>query len=203
MNRKLGLTLLSSAVVAIALAVISDPRSVPARPVSSIISGHESVTMIEGDDDAVIVRKLAKYKTWTLVNPTPVLMDANAAFACAAVITRNPHASKYISVYVNQKGQDAMLRQERPLFPVGSVIVKEKLAYSTASSPELLTVMIKRDKGYDENSGNWEYLVLDGSAAKIAQRGRLKSCNGCHIGYPKTDYVTRTYLPDAVRKELR
>ncbi len=203
MNRKLGLTLLSSALVAITLAGISDARSGHARPVSPILNNHESGTMFDPDEDAEIVRKLAKYKTWTLVNPSPVLMDANAAFACAAVISTNPHATKYISVYVNKKGQEAMLRQQRPVFPVGSVIVKEKLTYSTARSPELLTVMIKREKGYDENSGNWEYLVLDGSAATITQRGRLKSCNGCHIGYTQTDYVTRTYLPENVRKELQ
>lgn len=146
-----------------------------------------------------VLAKIATYRKWKLVNPTPELMEPLAAESCARIIGRSegsPHLHKYISVYVNDEGSRAMLHQLKPTFPIGSIIVKEKLAHKTSTEPELLTVMLKREPGYNETSGNWEYLVLDGKATKIEQRGKLASCNRCHLEYKHSDYVTRTYFSD-------
>ncbi len=203
-DRKLGVMLMIGAailvtsLVAISAAKPGDNQLVP-------VAGVHVRTATTGDDDQAIIRKLGKYKRWTLVNPVPVLMDPMAAAACAVVLPNplSPHSNRYISVYVNGKGQDAMMKQREPSFPAGSIIVKQKLLYSAAKSPELLTVMIKREPGYDSASGDWEYLVMDGTATKISERGRLQSCNSCHTAYRPNDYVTRTYLPIEVRKCLK
>jgi len=144
-----------------------------------------------------LLLEIAKYRQWTLVNPTPVLMDPNSARDCAVFIGTefNPHERKYVSVYVNHKGASAMMTQLHPRFPEGSIIVKEKLSDKLSQTPELLTVMIKREEGYNPKSRDWEYLVLDGPASKILERGKLSSCNGCHVAYLNTDFVTRHYLP--------
>ncbi|MEO6393287.1 MAG: cytochrome P460 family protein [Pyrinomonadaceae bacterium] len=153
-----------------------------------------------------LLTKLATYRKWKLVNPTPQLMEPLAAISCARIVGRSegsPHLHKYISVYVSDEGSGAMLQQLKPAFPVGSIIVKEKLAEKTSTEPELLTVMLKREPGYNEAGGNWEYLVLDGKGTKIEQRGKLASCNSCHIEYKHSDYVTRTYLSNEVRNGLK
>jgi Cytochrome P460 len=158
-----------------------------------------------GDDNILI--QLESYRKWTLVNPDPVLMDRQAAIACGRYIgpdaNPNPHSTRYINVYVNQPGREAMITRRDPLFPQGSIIVKEKLPDPLAKAPELLAVMFKREQGYNPESGDWEYLVLDGSASTIKARGKLEKCNACHISSKSSDYVDRSYLPNEIRQRLQ
>ena len=144
------------------------------------------------DKTAATQNDLSQYKSWTLVNPTPVKMEFVVAQLCAAMAPQNPHRNKFISVYVNEIGKQAMTTQLTPRFPQGSVIVKEKLDSQESRSPELLTVMVKREKGYNPKSGDWEYLVLDGTASNVTKRGKLMECSSCHVAYQSSDYVTRT-----------
>ena len=155
------------------------------------------------DNASAPLNDISQYKTWTLVNPTPVKMEFAVAQLCAAIGPQNPHRNKFISVYVNEIGKQAMTMQLTPRFPEGSVIVKEKLDSEGSQSPELLTAMVKREKGYNPKSGDWEYLVLDGTASKVTKRGKLMECSRCHVAYQSTDYVTRTYLSDEARRQLK
>lgn len=158
------------------------------------------------------VKEIAGYKNWTKVNAVPQLMPERVATDCAMVVSpggavingpENPHRDKYFTVYVNDVGRTAMLKQKNPKFPVGSIIVKEKLADKESRSPELLTVMIKREKGFNSVSGDWEYMVLDGAGTKIEGRGQLQNCQACHLTNRKTDYIFRTYLPYELRNGLK
>ena len=165
------------------------------------VASQSSPTVPESD-----LAKLAKYRQWTLVNPTPQLMEPKVSTDCAMIRAReqkNPHLDKYISVFVNSVGRDEMMTKRHPKFPVGSMIVKEKLGSPDSTKPEMLTAMIKREAGYDREEGDWEYLVLDGAASKIVERGKLKRCSVCHRPYKFSDFVTRTYLPETVRNELK
>ncbi len=164
---------------------------------------QHSASSIKVDETDSTLNILSKYRAWTLVNPVPVKMEPAVAFMCAAAPRRSPHEDKFVSVYVNETGRQAMMTQLSPKFPQGSMIVKEKLSSKDAQSPELLTAMIKREKGYHPESGDWEYLVIDGSASKVEKRGKLADCNSCHVAYDSTDYVTRTYLSDEVRRRLK
>jgi hypothetical protein len=113
-------------------------RSISSTPAQAMSSGHE------------LVNEIAGYRNWTRVNPQPVLMRAASALDCAAPTppiphppgVNNPHADKFITVYVNDLGKKAMLEMRKPEFPQGSVIVKEKLTNQSSSEPELLTVMM-------------------------------------------------------------
>lgn len=150
--------------------------------------------------------EITHYKEWKLVNPAPQRVDPALSASCSRplpVVDGGPHEHKYISVYVNSIGADAMLHQRKPVFPEGSIIVKEKLNDLASKEPELLTVMRKREPGYNASSGDWEYLVLDGKAANITDRGQLASCNSCHTAYKSTDFITRAYLPRETRNELK
>lgn len=149
---------------------------------------------------------LSNYRQWTLVNPTPELMEPLSAISCVIIPGRqepSPHLHKYVSVFVNPVAREEMMTRQSPKFPSGSMIVKEKLGSPDSTKPEVLTAMIKRAPGYNPESGDWEYLVLDGAASKIVERGKLTRCSGCHSSYEQSDFVTRTYLPATVRRELK
>lgn len=154
---------------------------------------------------------IAGYKHWTQVNTQPqrmnFLVGTNCAMAASSEVlirtTDNPHYDKFVRVYVNDIGNSAMMEQEFPIFPEGSVIVKEKLTTRESRSPELLTVMRKREPGYDPEKGNWEYMVFDGAGQSLQASGKLEKCQACHLHEKATDYVSRIYLPATVRERLR
>ncbi|HEY6243907.1 MAG TPA: cytochrome P460 family protein [Pyrinomonadaceae bacterium] len=165
------------------------------------------------NDEFAPNKVIAGYKDWTLVNREPHRVSSQLSFQCAPPSARqlsmekqNPHLNRSVLVYVNDIGKAAMLEQKVPMFPEGSVIVKEKWAISfrsDATSPELLTVMRKRDDGYDPDKGNWEYMVFDGTGQTLQADGKLENCQGCHMQHRATDYVTRVYLPVSVSEKLR
>ena len=165
-----------------------------------------------GSDAPDAVKAIPGYRNWTKVNPKPDFMQPATAALCADVraLARadtdgetNPHRGKYITVYVNESGRRAMMEQASPKFPEGSVIVKEKLSEPSSQTPELLTVMIKREKGFNSETGDWEYAVFDGTGTKLGSRGKLSNCQGCHVSRPDTDYIFRTYLPDDIKNKLK
>lgn len=128
------------------------------------------------------------FRRWKCVNPEAFWVPWEIAVACAAPPPRNarsqvlsgPHSGKFIRVYINPIARDAMLQMKTPKFARGSVIVKEKLTTAQSKNAELLTVMVKREKGFDASNGDWEYMVLNGSGTKVQQRGKLSNCQSCH-----------------------
>jgi len=179
-----------------------------------------------------VVPEIKDYLSWTAANESPEVMAPRVAMNCAPNNRRpskstkpsapilpfrgsaGPHDKKWLKVYVNEIGEQAMLTQKFPKYPVGTVIVKRKLPnvvlqgkagpYEVAGQePELLTMMIKREADYDKANGDWEYMVTDGKGEKVIERGKLPSCQGCHKPYEKTDYIVRSYLPEKVMKALK
>lgn len=152
------------------------------------------------------IKEIEGYKNWTKVNSAPQLMPDVVAMSCILYKSpsgeivdpkTNPHLKKYITVYVNDIGRAAMLERQKAQFPEGSVIVKEKLPDENSQIPELLTVMIKQKKGIHPESGDWEYMVADGTGEKVEGRGALQNCQACHFNRKETDYIFRTYLSKA------
>lgn len=150
------------------------------------------------------------YKNWAKVNDKPQIMVSRVSIMCARPTKKqeemesaNPHNDKYINVYVNSIGKDEMMTKKQPVFPEGTVIVKEKLSTSDSPNPELLTVMIKREKGFNPENGDWEYMTLNGDATEVTARGKLESCQACHAVDKSTDYVSRRYLPNEIRQKLK
>jgi len=156
---------------------------------------------------------VAGYQQWPRVNPTPSPMRPEVAARClvapllenAAVPSPDvePFHSYFVTVYVNPIGQQVMMGMRRPVFPEGTIIVKEKLQDMSATAPELLTVMRKREKGYDTAAGDWEYVVMDGSGRRVLSKGRQAHCVCCHEQWKQTDYVSRVYLPAALVQQFK
>lgn len=167
------------------------------------------------------------YTSWHQVAREHVEMVPAVAEMCASLPrriswpavkgTKGPHEKKYIRVYVNEVGKEQMTRRKHPLFPIGTVIVKQKLplvktknskvsesgSMPISSTPELLTVMIKREAGYDAGKGDWEYMVTDGAGKVVDERGKIEACQSCHQPFAKTDYIVRSYLPKEVEAALK
>jgi hypothetical protein len=159
-----------------------------------VVFGSSATDKAEAEQSKALLKEIGEYRKWKLVNPTPVLMNPRASAACAIAFPRNPHEQAWASVYVNPKGTSAMMSESHSAFPEGSIIVKEKIYREDSKDPVVLTAMIKRAKGYNPESRDWEYLVLDGPATKILERGKLSRCNECHEKYEDTDFVTMRYL---------
>jgi Cytochrome P460 len=150
------------------------------------------------------------YKTWTKVNDKPHRVFSVISAQCSRPTpaqeeseAKNPHNDKYINVYVNSLGKTEMMTKKRPQFPKGTVIVKEKLTTAESTTPELLTVMIKREKGFNSDNGDWEYMTVNGEATEVTAKGKLENCMACHAVEKSTDYVSRRYLPFKIREKLK
>jgi hypothetical protein len=110
-----------------------------------------------------------------------------------------PHAHTMVRIYMNDLAAETF-RASKNDYPVGSIVVKEKIAggyMSELQSPDNTGAsngvggMIKRPAGYDPDHGDWEYFYAD-DTAKI-ESGRIASCVNCHQGAAPTDYVFGTW----------
>lgn len=81
------------------------------------------------------------------------------------------------------------------------MIVREKLE-TEAGSPELLTSMIKRKKGFNPEANDWEFLVISGDLTKIKKREKTGSCQSCHNSASGKDFVFDSYLPVSTNVSL-
>jgi hypothetical protein len=141
------------------------------------------------------------------MTPDPVYVNPQLAAACrnvsqeeveAARKVFGPHADTLVSIYMNDLAADTFSKTN-PVYPVGSIIVKEKKAMGYWSTTQRTTVegsdgvggMIKRPAGYDPDHGDWEYFYFE-DPAKI-ESGRITSCIQCHSGAADRDYVFGTW----------
>ena len=139
--------------------------------------------------------QITNYKSWTAVNAQPAKMSPVTSLMCSSPAASAPHADKYLRVYVNDAGRDAMFQTTNPRFPVGTIIVKEKLPAIDSTEPEFYTIMVKRESSYDPAHGNWQYLTMSGDRSKIEGPKNIRSCQACHDVYRDiSDSVTRAYL---------
>lgn len=108
----------------------------------------------------------------------------------------NPHekgVKTFARYFANELAQGEIYK-DAPKFPAGAIIVREKLLNADDAKPELVTVMVKREKGFSRKTGDWEYLVVEGGLNKIMMREKTGSCSKCHAGAAPTDFVFKTYL---------
>jgi hypothetical protein len=108
----------------------------------------------------------------------------------------NPHEKgieTFARYFANESAQ-AEIYKDAPKFPVGSIIVREKLLTEKDTTPALVAVMIKREKGFSRKTGDWEYMVVAGDLNRPQKREKTGSCSQCHAAAAGTDFVFKTYL---------
>lgn len=167
--------------------------------------GPKDSAVLQTQPSASILNEIAEYTGWRKANPGPYFVPNRTAVLCAAPLPQpksnpNPHEDKFITVYVNEIGRQALTEAVEPKFPVGSIIVKAKHPTRESTQPELLTVMIKRQAGFNPEAGDWEFAAIDGDAKKVQAQGKLENCQSCHIPQKAQDFVFRTYMARGVRR---
>ena len=120
--------------------------------------------------------------------------------APGAVSPRRPaadstHTNTFGVAYVNDIARDSMLSKNPARFPTGSILVREKLSTPTAASPDVLVVMIKREKGFSPKASDWEFLTVSGDLKKIERREKEGKCQRCHASEAKNGFVFRYPAP--------
>ncbi|HVG28571.1 MAG TPA: cytochrome P460 family protein [Pyrinomonadaceae bacterium] len=99
------------------------------------------------------------------------------------------HASSFGVVYANETARASLANNRPAKFPVGSILVREKLARPDDALPELVAVMLKRAPGFNPKGGDWEFLTLDGALKQVRERQKTGSCLGCHAAQREKDFV--------------
>ncbi len=196
----------SALLVAILGTVVStDTIHAAGRPARSADGGADPKLVFDA-------ASLGNQSLWTKVTPLPYYVDSEFDFSCAqltalsVVRQRDPHASTFINVYVNRTGRPAMFA--RSVFPVGSVIVKQKFERNSSgrsfpdSPPLLYTIMIKRSRGYNPEVGDWEFAVVAGDGKKLEAKGKLSNCMSCHQTRKEDDFVFRSYPVERLEVKL-
>jgi hypothetical protein len=95
-----------------------------------------------------------------------------------------PHYQNLIHIYANASAAES-IAAKRAEFPVGAVIVKEKLGEDSKSVTGI-GGMVKRAKGYDAANADWEFFYST-PGGKFTT-GKLASCIDCHNN-GKRDHV--------------
>jgi len=126
----------------------------------------------------------------------------------AVVLYMNQGIAQYRSNYAQQR---QMADGEQPsdptqqgfaAYPSGTVLLKENylLAPGVAPQPASVTVMLKREGGYDPAMGDWQFLQFD-PAGNLLVNGNSRTpqvdtaCAFCHRGMVERDYVFSTIVP--------
>jgi hypothetical protein len=60
--------------------------------------------------------------------------------------------------------------------------------------PETVIAMVKREKGFNKKTNDWEFFTFGGADLKMQKRETKGDCAKCHIQAEKTDWVFRDYL---------
>ena len=107
--------------------------------------------------------------------------------------TSADHKFTFGVVYANDLAK-AEIEKENPSFPVGSIIVREKNETATSEIPLSVIAMVKREKGFSKDSGDWEFFTFNGADLKMKSRETKGDCATCHIQAEKTDWIFRNYL---------
>ena len=116
---------------------------------------------------------VSDWKNWVKVNENRFLSKG--------------HGKPYVDIYV-ESAHEAAFRAAKGPYPIGFKVAKAQ--YKTADATELaaVTVMAKRESGYDPDNGDWWYATLSQSGGVMAQ-GKVEMCITCHDSASDRDYV--------------
>lgn len=162
---------------------------------------------------------ISDYKSWTKATKEPHLTNGELIMSCVAmepapydphtpvpdsfpnpVVFKSEQGEKelyryaYIHIYVNPTGEPSLLKDAKPNFPEGSIIVKERHSSWESKTADYITVMRKLPTGTKPETGDWQYLVYAQDAKTELKKHNLPDCMSCHAQWKETDYVSREYL---------
>jgi hypothetical protein len=148
----------------------------------------------DGTDPQLVT--LTDVQHLTKVTAQPLVMSQTVAALCVATPQYSgptAHAWKFFDIYAS-KDAAAVVQTGQGTYPVGAVVLKRKYSDASGKTTELYTGMLKREKGYNPVSGDWEYFILSSDGKIVQKQGKLADCMACHAAYSSSDYITRDYF---------
>ncbi len=106
----------------------------------------------------------------------------------------------WFDIYVNTLAQKPYV-EKMSLFPVGSLVLKPLYPDEKRSETSKLTIMVKMEKGYDSENGDWWYGVYDKTGRKGSHKGKVPSCIKCHVKAKETDYMFSKSVMEDIEEE--
>jgi len=161
-----------------------------------VIGQEQRMEDREATKGGISISEIRNYRQMSRVNKEPVDMVEGTKLMCAPPLSMyGPHYDPGVVYYVNEIArQGTKIFSNNRLFPVGSIIVKEKQERKTEDSVQIITVMKKVRSGRGEDS--WEYKMYDTKKwAEIdpsnqATGSLRRTCIDCHRRYKNNDYVS-------------
>src|SRR4051812_48016736 len=142
-----------------AMATTTAPTTAPTIARSAV----QATPAVAADSSPRVDELATTYTHLTRMTPAPVMVDAGLAELCRGVTPRDvelaqqrlgPHVNTFVSIYMNVLAAGAFNQRAR-VYPVGSVIVKEKKAIEFVGGGHSgVGGMIKRAAGYDSEHGD-------------------------------------------------
>jgi len=103
----------------------------------------------------------------------------------------------YIDIHINKLGIKAYVEQLDE-FPVGTQIIKPLFSTKTSKKIHKLAIMVKKEKGFDTEHGDWWYGVYDAKGKEAWHQGKIHSCIKCHETVKETDYLFSEKVMDNI-----
>jgi hypothetical protein len=162
-----------------------------------VLIAAPSIAVLPSDtasEMATLPRSLAEYTTWRRLTPDGYSISPQLAVLCTApapapspknVDVIGPHANTFVRVFANPLAAGAL--DSRGVFPEGSILVKEKLRDASSGTPSAHGVMIKRRKGFNSSTADWEFLFYP--SERFAS---FTNCSNCHQS-AQHDFVFGSY----------
>jgi len=157
------------------------------RTLSCLLLTVGCVTASAQPDQTELETIFAHYKDWANLTPHPENVSMYIYLLCTLpspeqmAFAESEHGERYLNVFVNQTGAPTMAEVGQREFPVGTVIVKEKLLEAEATSPSALGLMIKRELGFNPEGNDWEYVYRNEQGEIFRGPERLPNCQACHL----------------------
>lgn len=163
----------------------SKVRTKAGRIISLVLACGVILVSCTTDPDASDLSVLDGYASWVRVNESTITGD-ELGFLGGSV---HEGATGFREIYVNPIGQRVSLGEDQTPFPVGSVLVKESFTGAGGVQGDLadITVMVKRETGYDSENGDWEYMNITPDM-RIRAQGAIRACYACHSAAASTDF---------------
>lgn len=146
---------------------------------------------------------LRSFESWDEPTAGPYKVDPGLWTQCMPPVGGPPlshpgetaAAAHFIRVYANPKAAPVLRAGRGPKFPVGSILAKAKLLEGSRR-PVSVAFMVKREKGYNPASLDWEFLFYAGEQLRPISLKAGATCQGCHGGQAEGDGVYGSYLAE-------
>jgi hypothetical protein len=106
----------------------------------------------------------------------------------------------WFDIYVNTIAKKAYV-EKLSLLPVGSIVLKPLYSDEQRSETAKLTIMLKMEKGYDRENGDWWYGVYDKTGMKGSYQGKIQDCITCHKLAKETDYMFSEGMMESINED--